>query len=326
MVNWKSTSQRIAGGNAGSRVTVAAMSKLVDQGLRDPVVIQAAQDAIRNVPERDDRLTFEAVLADVRRRMRYTADPIDAEVVKAPRYVIERTRVRNEREPMDCDDVSVLLASMLSALGYQTQFVTVATDQNRPSEWSHVYVSVRNHEGVWVPLDPIVREHGVGWQVPNGELTAPRAYHRGGSPMSRMNGFAGRSGLFGRGLGAETPAGWYSPTSQYMPGGAWGDAQNAKNAPSTSGGFVDDFSKLFSSFGTALAPVAGAYVALKQKPARTNNIAVLPQNLAASQGGFFKKQNPVTGQWETDWVKVGIAAAAAGVGVLLLVKMTKGRR
>lgn len=199
------------------------MSELASRGSVDPLVVQAAQDAVRSSPERDPEGDFRAILADVRRRMRYTHDPLNAEVVKAPRYVIERTNWSRHPEPMDCDDATTLAGAMLGAIGYQTKFVTVAVDRARPSEWSHVYLAVRHPDGRWIALDPIVREFDIGDEVPAGQLTAPRAYHQGVDPMSgslgcdpRMSGVGSRPaglGYAARGMGetaAPAEAPWYN--------------------------------------------------------------------------------------------------------------------
>lgn len=198
VVAWRASKRPIPYGNAGNRKTVAAMSRLAQDGAEDPVVIEAAQNAVLGTPERDDDVDFAAVLRDVRRRMRYTHDPLTAEVVKAPAYVIERTNRTGVPEPMDCDDASVLTASMLGALGYQTEFATVAAGPGIGGEWTHVYVRVRRNDGRWVALDPIVRRFRVGDEVPEADLSGPRAFHRGVTPMRTMG--LGRYGRY-NGLG-----------------------------------------------------------------------------------------------------------------------------
>lgn len=214
-MDWRTSVSAIPTGNAGNRRTLAAMSRLAMEGSMDPVVVHAAQQAVRPFRERDPDSDFAAILADVRRRMRYTHDPLGAEVVKAPRFVIDNTGMGQMPEPMDCDDASTLTAAMLGAIGYQTKFVTVAVDRARPQEWSHVYVAARHPEGRWVALDPIVLEFEAGDEVPAGQLTAPRAYHEGAGPMigmgcteDRMNGLGFMTaGMYRAGAGASGSGG-----------------------------------------------------------------------------------------------------------------------
>lgn len=174
---WQATKRSIPGGNAGNRITLAEMHQMAVEGSEDFIVIQQAQEIVRFVPERDDRATISAVLDWVRSVMRYTHDPLGAELVKKPRHIVEQVRLHGV-EPMDCDDVSLLAAALLGALGYRVEFVTVATDPSRRGEWTHVYLRVQTKHG-WIAIDPIMREWGLGQEPPTKDLTAPRAYHPG---------------------------------------------------------------------------------------------------------------------------------------------------
>jgi len=156
------------------------MSRLAQDGARDPLVIAAAHEVVRAIPERDDAATMGALLSAVRRRMRYTPDPIDVELVKTPHAILEEaSRDPNGRFVGDCDDASVLLAALLGAVGLHSRFVVIPADQARPGEWSHVYVSARASDGRWVALDPIVRGFSVGEEAPSSALSGPRAYFPG---------------------------------------------------------------------------------------------------------------------------------------------------
>lgn len=71
----------------------------------------------------------------------------------------------------DCDDYSMLLASMLLGAGVATPaFVTVAADPRDPDSYSHVYVVayVSRPDGTQVRL-PLDASHGTGpgWECPN---------------------------------------------------------------------------------------------------------------------------------------------------------------
>lgn len=184
MEPWRTTSTRIPNGNGGTRTTLAEMSRLAADGARDPRVIAAAHSLVRSLPERDDVTTMTRMLADVRRRMRYTRDPLDVELVKAPGVLIEESESSPSGKFVgDCDDASVLLAALLGCVGIPSKFVAVPADPSRPGEWSHVYVAARAEDGRWVPLDPIVRDFGVGEEAPSSALSGPRAYFPGGAGM-----------------------------------------------------------------------------------------------------------------------------------------------
>lgn len=64
----------------------------------------------------------------------------------------------------DCDDYSMYLASLLTAMGYRVWFATLAASPDS-TDYSHVYVVVRDGEGNRIPLDA---SHGgyPGWEAP----------------------------------------------------------------------------------------------------------------------------------------------------------------
>jgi len=64
----------------------------------------------------------------------------------------------------DCDDLSMLIATGLRSLGYETAFRTVATPDSQ-GEFSHVYAVVKDkltHK--WIPVDTTVDESYPGWE------------------------------------------------------------------------------------------------------------------------------------------------------------------
>jgi len=182
------------------------MSRLADGGAHDPAVIAAAHDIVRGVRERDDVATMDAMLQFVRARMRYTPDPVDVELVKSPRVLLEESaRDPGGKFVGDCDDASTLLASLLACVGIRSRFCVVPADGRRPGEWSHVYVSAATSDGWWISLDPIVRRFAVGEEAPSSALNGPRAYFPGalaGVGGSSMNGIGNLNGFRRGGVGA----------------------------------------------------------------------------------------------------------------------------
>lgn len=66
----------------------------------------------------------------------------------------------------DCDDFSMLTASMLLAAGVDCNFVTVAADPATPADFTHVYVVAYPATGGRTAVDA---SHGprVGWEAPS---------------------------------------------------------------------------------------------------------------------------------------------------------------
>jgi hypothetical protein len=142
-------SMPLLSGDAGVEQTINEMRTLVDEALRDPSIIRLATDIVRSVPAFDDYAEGEALYNWVRSNIRFTKDPVNKEKLYPP---AELLKIRAG----DCDDISMLLASLLMAVGYPARLMTVAATPDSPEQFSHVYVEgeVPAGSGQWVPMDP----------------------------------------------------------------------------------------------------------------------------------------------------------------------------
>lgn len=132
----------IPDGRPGVRRTLKLMARLVRAGKLNLNVRSAAVQIVGNLRQRDRPGEIRALHAFVRDRIRYVRDIRGVETLQTPERVLES-------RAGDCDDKSVLLASMLESLGYKTQFHAVGF---RPGVLSHVYPEV--YFGTkWVPLE-----------------------------------------------------------------------------------------------------------------------------------------------------------------------------
>lgn len=65
----------------------------------------------------------------------------------------------------DCDDMSMMLAAILGAMGFSVKYKVIAW---RGQEFTHVYVEVLmpNAEGEyrWIPMDPVAGANGFAWE------------------------------------------------------------------------------------------------------------------------------------------------------------------
>jgi hypothetical protein len=77
----------------------------------------------------------------------------------------------------DCDDMTILLAAMLEAIGHPTRLVIVGPDPRRPRLFSHIYLEV-NLRDRWISLDPTM-PFPMGW--------APRAMVKEVISLDRRN-------------------------------------------------------------------------------------------------------------------------------------------
>jgi hypothetical protein len=130
-------------GDAGVAQTIDQMRGLVDEALRDPSILRTAKDIVRGVPAFDDFSEARALYDWVRSNIRFTKDPVNKETLYPP---AEMLQIRSG----DCDDISMLLGTLLMAVGYPARLLTVAANGD---EFSHVYVEGQI-DGQWIPMDP----------------------------------------------------------------------------------------------------------------------------------------------------------------------------
>lgn len=132
----------IPSGSAGVSITLRTMSELVKRGKKVWPVRELAARLVRGLAQKDYIGEIKRVHAYVRDHIRYLRDIHGVETLHTPEKLIELGQG-------DCDDKSILLASLLEAIGFTTRFVAVGF---KPGTYSHVYVEVQTPAG-WVPLE-----------------------------------------------------------------------------------------------------------------------------------------------------------------------------
>jgi transglutaminase-like putative cysteine protease len=148
-------SEWIPDGDAGISATISKMKALMfsAQGVRSYTVRKATLDAVRGVERGQSEI--DSVFHWVKDNIEFHGEY--SETLQSPEATINL-------EAGDCDDQAVLAAAMLSSLGFETRFKTVAL-WNSPDEYSHVYVEVKDKQsGQWMPLDPTVETSYPGWE------------------------------------------------------------------------------------------------------------------------------------------------------------------
>jgi hypothetical protein len=61
----------------------------------------------------------------------------------------------------DCDDMTILLGTMLESIGHPIRLVIVGPDISRPKLFSHIYLEVK-YKNKWIPLDATM-PFPMGW-------------------------------------------------------------------------------------------------------------------------------------------------------------------
>ena len=147
---------RIPSGLAGTRQTAAHVARLIREGASDFYVRQKAIDILlaRGVAPKDYIGEIDALFRWVQRHVRYTKDPFQVELLHTARRMLEL-------RAGDCDDMTILLGSLVKAVGHPVRIVLTGPDARRPDVYSHIYLEAQ-HQGAWIPLDATM-PFGMGW-------------------------------------------------------------------------------------------------------------------------------------------------------------------
>jgi hypothetical protein len=136
--------------------TASHVKRLIRDGAKDFYVRQKAIDILleRGVRPKHYLGEIAALFEWVQRNVRYTKDPFRVEVLHTPRRMLEL-------RAGDCDDMTILLGSMLESVGHPVRLVITGPSALRPRLFSHIYLEV-NHRGRWIPCDATM-PHPLGW-------------------------------------------------------------------------------------------------------------------------------------------------------------------
>lgn len=150
------TPYTICAGIAGIFQTIRVMRALVRAYRVDPAIRSAAISIVFLTPEKMQHSEVTAIFEWVRDHIRYVRDIAGVETIVTP----DKTLLCKIG---DCDDQTVLLASLLESIGYETRFVVAGYATADALE--HVYLQVLI-DGAWVNADPTERE-ALGYAPPD---------------------------------------------------------------------------------------------------------------------------------------------------------------
>lgn len=120
------------------------MARFVRQYRTATPIRELALDIVRDVPgHKNFPAQIRALHAWVQRNIQYVKDVNGVETVQTPLKTLDYGQG-------DCDDQSVLLASLLESVGFRARFVAIKTDTFGP--FCHVFTEVSLGRG-WIPLE-----------------------------------------------------------------------------------------------------------------------------------------------------------------------------
>lgn len=142
----------IPDGKPGTLATLKLMRELVRQGKKTLPIRSLAVELVRGNAQKDWLGEVRSIQEFVRDRIRYVKDVVDVETLQTP----DKTLLIGSG---DCDDKSVLAASLLEAIGHPTRFVAVSFDG---LEYVHVYPETLVGRA-WLSVET-TEPVSVGWQ------------------------------------------------------------------------------------------------------------------------------------------------------------------
>lgn len=162
--------------DVSTRATIRQMRSYAHAYKNHPLVINAVTDALRGGGMRSERDVCSALFYWTRSHIQFVEDEalmysqlgIPVESLDKELLIIPPVLLAMPQPMGDCDDYSLLLASMLLCCGIQPFFITVAAEADDPRKWSHIYVCARlADEGTHLCLDAGNRYDQVppGWEA-----------------------------------------------------------------------------------------------------------------------------------------------------------------
>lgn len=127
------------------------MAALIRTGKRNPLVRQTAVSLVEGLPQKDRVGEVRRLHAYVRDNIRYLRDINGVETLHTPERILQQGQG-------DCDDKSILLASLLESIGQPTRLLAIGFI---PGKFSHVLIETRLGDS-WVPLET-TEPVDIGW-------------------------------------------------------------------------------------------------------------------------------------------------------------------
>ena len=131
-------------GDEGVEQTIRLMQKYKNKYINHQV-IKTIANRLKGYNHQE---TIKNTFSYVAQNYSYKPDPKGIELVYSPKHTI----IGNVKAG-DCDDLSVVLSTLLEANGIKTKFRTVAWKKGYEDTFTHVYVIAYDNFN-WIALDP----------------------------------------------------------------------------------------------------------------------------------------------------------------------------
>lgn len=183
-------------GDEGVARTIRLIRDLMDAAITDPQVNEAAINILRNagVQNFDRQAKLRALYEFVSwPNFLYVEDPVGP---FGPKETVRTVRTLLRVRAGDCDDYTLLLASLAGTVGIATRAVTVAADPSAADDFSHIYPEAEVSPGNWVAMD--AARPGAQFGLPAQRYSRKRVWSLtdssykdvSGQRISSLNGYA----------------------------------------------------------------------------------------------------------------------------------------
>ena len=162
-------SERIIGDDLGGNVdTINMMKKVARLRAGDPLIRKLALNILQQSGVPSHHFVDEALAIGkyVQRKVRYVRDPENIEYLQDPVDLVKH--MQNGTAQGDCDDMALMVATLLLAIGHQPAFRAVRYQQPL-GNYNHIYTIVHEKNPYGnserVVLDAILKDRPIGTEV-----------------------------------------------------------------------------------------------------------------------------------------------------------------
>jgi transglutaminase-like putative cysteine protease len=154
----------ISNGDKGIKEILLKMKDIIiqsDVDDKDRIIKRYAKMITSSVPIRDELGQINAILQWVRDHIRYAPDTYQVEEITSPHILLSMYEKGNMGFSSDCDDMALLTASLLRAIGFKVRLEAVAVKHK--DRYDHARVSVYSQTlRRWLTLEPTSKSLPVG--------------------------------------------------------------------------------------------------------------------------------------------------------------------
>ncbi len=137
--------------DVGTYRTLQIMAQVVNESLIDPYVVYKAKSIVQGCPEKDTMCQSHTIMEWVKTHTSFIRDPSGVELLHTPKFQLQAIE-RSGYLSIDCDDFSVLAASLGKAVGMRAKFVILGFLENN-APFTHVYTVLEVGPKKWLPVD-----------------------------------------------------------------------------------------------------------------------------------------------------------------------------